>query len=122
MTESTQFIIGSNVACGDGVCGHLRRIVVDPVAHSITHLVVEPGDRRGTSHLVPIELLTSTGKQIRLRRTRSEYDALETADDTQLLPGPSGEWRECKPHIRRARPDVCLSRGDRVANARAQLR
>src|SRR5664279_1668357 len=80
MTESTEFIIASDVACSDGVCGHLRR------------LVVEPGHRRGSCHLVPIELVTSTGKEIALRCTRSEYDALETADETRLLPGPSGAW------------------------------
>jgi hypothetical protein len=92
MSESTEFIIGSEVACSDGVCGHLRRIVVDPVARSITHLVVEPGHRRGTGHLVPIELVTSTAKEIQLLCTRSEYDALETADETRLLPGASGAW------------------------------
>jgi sporulation protein YlmC with PRC-barrel domain len=92
MTESTEFIIGSDVACSDGVCGHLRRIVVDPIARSITHLVVEPGRRRGAGHLVPVELVASTGKDIQLRCPRSEYDALETADETRLLPGASGAW------------------------------
>jgi hypothetical protein len=66
---------------------HLRRVVIDPVARSITHLVVEPGHRRGAGHLAPIELVTSAEKEIQLRCARSEYDALETADETRLLPG-----------------------------------
>jgi sporulation protein YlmC with PRC-barrel domain len=67
-------------------------VVVDPLARSITHLVVEPGLRRGTGHLVPIDLVASTSEEILLRCARSEYDALETADETRLLPGPDGEW------------------------------
>jgi sporulation protein YlmC with PRC-barrel domain len=92
MNESTKFIIGSEVACSDGVCGHLRRVVVDPIARALTHLVVEPGHRRGAGHLVPIDLVTSTGKEIQLRCTKSEYDRLETADETRFLPGADGTW------------------------------
>jgi len=51
MTEATEFIIGSEVACSDGVCGDLRRVVIDPVARAVTHLVVEPRHRAG-GHLV----------------------------------------------------------------------
>ena len=58
MSDTTQFIIGTEVACSDGACGDLRRVVVDPVARAITHLVVEPRHRRGTGHLVPIDLVT----------------------------------------------------------------
>jgi sporulation protein YlmC with PRC-barrel domain len=92
MHEATEFIIGSEVACSDGVCGHLRRVVVDPVARSITHLVVEPGPWGGAGHLVPVARVTSAGKKILLGCARSEYDALEAADETRLLPGPSGGW------------------------------
>ena len=46
MTEAAQFIIGSQVVCDDGVCGELRRVVIDPVGRAITHLVVEPTAKR----------------------------------------------------------------------------
>ena len=92
MSETTEFTIGSEVACSDGVCGELRCVVVDPVARALTHLVVEPKDQPGTGHLVPIELVDSAGTEIRLRCAMSEFEALEDAEETRFLPGASGEW------------------------------
>ena len=91
MSEATEFMIGSEVACTDGVCGDLRRVVIDPVARAITHLVVEPRHRRDAGHLVPIDLVISTAKEIQLRCTRSEFAALEDAEETQFLPGVGGQ-------------------------------
>jgi sporulation protein YlmC with PRC-barrel domain len=99
MSETTQFSIGSEVACSDGVCGNLRRVVVDPVARALTHLVVEPRHRPGASRLVPIDLVTSTAQGIRLRCTTSEFAALEEAEETQFLPGASGEWSYGQEHM-----------------------
>jgi sporulation protein YlmC with PRC-barrel domain len=92
MSETTEFTIGSEVACSDGICGELARVVVDPVARALTHLVVEPKHRRGTGRLVPIELVESTAEEIRLRCAMSEFEALEDAEETRFLPGASGEW------------------------------
>jgi hypothetical protein len=89
---STQFTIGSKVLCSDGACGELRRVVVDPVARALTHLVVETPHRRGTGRLVPIELVDSTGTEIRLRCTLAEFEVLDDAEETQFLPGARGEW------------------------------
>lgn len=92
MSETAEFRINSKVVGTDEVCGELRRVVVDPVARAITHLVVEPRHRRGAGHLVPIDLVASTGNEIRLRCTRSQFNALEDAEETQFLPGASGPW------------------------------
>jgi hypothetical protein len=92
LAESAQFVIGSTVVCSDGICGELRRVVVDPVARAITHLVVEPRHRREAARLVPIDRVISTAKEIRLRITIAQFQVLEDADETQLLPGASGEW------------------------------
>jgi hypothetical protein len=92
MGETRDFTIGSKVACSDGRCGQLKRVAVDPVARTLTHLVVEPKHHRGTGHLVPIDLVDSTANEIRLRCTRSEFEALEDADETHFLPGSSGRW------------------------------
>jgi sporulation protein YlmC with PRC-barrel domain len=91
MSETSQFIIGSEVACTDGVCGDLRRVVIDPVATAITHLVVEPRHRQDAGHLVPIDLVTSTAEVIQLSCTTSEFEALEVADETQFLSGGHGQ-------------------------------
>ena len=41
MTETTPFTIGAEVSCSDGACGKVSRVVVDPVARTVTHLVVD---------------------------------------------------------------------------------
>src|SRR5665213_1840706 len=76
MSETAEFTIGSEVACSDGICGELTRVVVDPVARALTHLVVEPRNRQGTGRLVPIELVDAAAEGIRLRCTQSEFDAM----------------------------------------------
>lgn len=92
MSETAEFTIGSEVSCSDGVCGELRRVVVDPVARALTHLVVEPKHRQGTGRLVPIDLVDSTGKEIRLRCSTAEFKALEDAEETQFVPGAGEQW------------------------------
>jgi len=92
MSETTQFTIGSDVSCSDGNCGELRRVIVDPIARALTHLVVEEKHRQGTGHLVPIDLVASSGTEIHLRCTRAQFETLENAEETQFLPGAPGQW------------------------------
>jgi len=81
-----RYTIGVEVTCSDGVCGDLRCVVIDPVARVLTHLVVEPKHRQGMGRLVPIDLVDATAEEIRLRCSRSEFDALENAEETHFLP------------------------------------
>lgn len=90
MAEATPFVIGSDVSCSDGPCGSVIRVVVDPVARSVTDLVVEPPERAGLGRLVPIELVDATGTEIRLRCTQEEFEKLDSAEDTQFVPGTYG--------------------------------
>lgn len=92
MSGSTEYDIGSTVACSDGVCGDLRRVVIDPVAGALTHLVAEPRHRHGTGHLVPIDLVDSAVDEILVRCTMSEFQAPDDAEEVQFLPGASGQW------------------------------
>jgi sporulation protein YlmC with PRC-barrel domain len=92
MSETTAFTIGSEVVCSDGACGELRRVVVNPVARALTHLVVEPRFHKGTGRLVPIDLVDSAAGEIRLRCSMSEFHALEEAEETHLLQGAAGQW------------------------------
>jgi len=91
MSETAEFTIGAEVTCEDGVCGDLRRVVIDPIARTLTHLVVEPRHQRYTGHLVPIDLVDTTTKELRLRCTMAQFEALEDAEETQLLPGAPGQ-------------------------------
>jgi PRC-barrel domain len=89
MTDAT-FTIGAAVQCSDGPCGEVRRVVVDPVARALTHLVVEPTHRSGLGRLVPLELVEAGDGEVRLRCTLDEFDALASAEETDFLPGGSG--------------------------------
>lgn len=91
MSEATEFDIGTEVVCSDGVGGDLRRVVLDPVARSITHLVVEPRSRRGAGHLVPVERVASAGREIRLTCTKEELQGFDEAEETEFLPAEGAQ-------------------------------
>ena len=90
MAETTQFTIGADASCTDGVCGKVIRVVVDPVARAVTHLVVEPKHRQGLGRLVPLDLVDATTATVRLRCTVAEFETLAFAEETQFLPGSGG--------------------------------
>jgi hypothetical protein len=87
-----KFTMGSDVQCTDGACGTLRRVVVDPVARALTHLVVEPAHRERDGHLVPVALVTSAGPEIELSCSLAEFDKLEQAQEVRFMPGARGQW------------------------------
>lgn len=92
MDESPVFTIGAPVRCRDGDCGVLRRLVVDPVAKVLTHLVVEPKHWSGLGRLVPIERAECADGEVVLDCTLAEFDALEEAEETQFLPFSAPAW------------------------------
>lgn len=91
MGDTAEYSIGSEVTCSDGICGELSRVVVDPVARVLTHLVVEPKHRQGQGRLVPIDLADAGAAEIKLRCSMAEFDALEDAEETRFLPDVTGE-------------------------------
>jgi sporulation protein YlmC with PRC-barrel domain len=90
MAETTQFTIGAEASCTDGVCGEVIRVVVDPIARAVTHLVVEPKHRVGRGRLVPLDLVDATTGEVRLRCTMAAFEKLDFAEETQFLPGSGG--------------------------------
>jgi sporulation protein YlmC with PRC-barrel domain len=89
----TSFTIGAKASCTDGECGEVRRVVVDPVARTLTHLVVEPKGRLGLARLVPVDLAGPAGAsthEIRIRCTLADFARLDPAEDTQFIPGTRG--------------------------------
>jgi len=96
------FRIGADVSCSDGACGHVSRIVVDPVARQVTRLVVDQKHRKGAGRLVPVDLVDATTGQIRLRCSVAELQALQPAQETEVVPDldPTG------PHNSRLPPSV----------------
>ena len=91
MAEATQFRIGAEASCSDGVCGEVTQVVIDPVARAVTHLVVEPKHRQGLGRLVPIDLVgDASSGGIRLTCTTDEFEKLDLGEETQFLPGSGG--------------------------------
>jgi len=60
MAQTMPFTIGADASCTNGACGQVSRVVVNPVAREVTHLVVEPKDRHGPGRLVPLNLVDAT--------------------------------------------------------------
>ena len=86
----TTFTIGAPAECSDGPCGAVSRVVVDPVAREVTHLVVEPEHRAGLGRLVPLDMVEAGAGDVRLRYTLAEFEKLPSAEETDFLPGGSG--------------------------------
>jgi sporulation protein YlmC with PRC-barrel domain len=86
----TTFTIGAAAACSDGPCGAVSRVVVDPVARELTHLVIEPEHRSGLGRLVPLDLVEAGEGEVRLRCTLAEFEKLPSAEEMDFLPGGSG--------------------------------
>ncbi|HEY5016111.1 MAG TPA: PRC-barrel domain-containing protein [Streptosporangiaceae bacterium] len=90
MAGTSQFTIGTEANCSDGAVGRVSRVIVDPVAEKVTHLVVEPEHRRDRGRLVPLDLVDTAAGDIRLRCTRAEFGQLEPAEENQFIPATSG--------------------------------
>jgi sporulation protein YlmC with PRC-barrel domain len=80
----TDFAIGADVSCSDGPCGTVSRLIVEPGAETVTHLVVDP-KHRGRSRLVPVGLADAAAGRIKLRCSKAEFDKLDAAEQTELL-------------------------------------
>jgi len=99
VTTDERFLIGAEAHSADGVMlGRLIRVIVDPVARSLTHLVVEPGRGHGAarvpgrSRLVPIEQVAGTPRPdvILLLCSAQSFQSMEEAVEEWFVPG-SGE-------------------------------
>ena len=87
MPGTEQFAIGAEVSCADGACGKLSRVVVDPVARVVTHLIVEPHRGHEPARLVPLDLVDSAAGGIRVNCTSAEFDGLDPAEQTRFIEG-----------------------------------
>ena len=89
-TRTTQFTIGADATCSDGLGGEVTRVVVDPLTRTVTHLVVEPKHRR-TSRLVPLDLVDCSTGEVHLRCTVAAFDQLDAAEETHFIVGTDGD-------------------------------
>jgi len=87
MAEETEFAMGAKASCVDGLCGEVTRMIIDPAARAVTHLVVEPKHGQAPGRLVPLDLVDTTTGEIRLRCTRAEFDKLDRAEESDVVEG-----------------------------------
>jgi sporulation protein YlmC with PRC-barrel domain len=84
---ATKFTIGTRVSCSDGFCGEVSRLITDPAALTVTHLVVQPKHKKYHGRLVPLELIDTTTGDVTLRCTLAEFDELEPAEEVDVVEG-----------------------------------
>jgi len=89
---STPFTIGTEVSCSDGICGALTRVIVDPVARDLTHLVVGPAHRHAAGRLVPVRLVDPAAAPLRLRCTMEAFAALPDAEEKHFVHEADTTW------------------------------
>ncbi|BEP14159.1 hypothetical protein acdb102_24700 [Acidothermaceae bacterium B102] len=90
--RSEIWALGAVVETSDGKCGELRRLVVDPLARTITHLVVGAAHHRTGGHLVPVGLIEAVPGPVRLRCDQSTFRGLPLSESTDVLPVTTGSW------------------------------
>jgi hypothetical protein len=87
MAEPARFTIGAEASCSDGFCGKVSRLVMDPVALTVTHLVIEPKHRRESGRIVPVHLVDTTADHLRLSCSLAEFERLDPAEEVDVAEG-----------------------------------
>jgi hypothetical protein len=87
MAAETEFGIGAEASCSDGPCGEVSRLIADPAARTVTHLVITPKHRRESGRLVPLDLVETAAGKIRLRCTIAEFGRLDRAEEIDMVEG-----------------------------------
>ena len=116
MSEAAPFMFGTVVTCEDGECGELQRVVVDSYGQTVTHLVVEPGDRTSKGRMVPVELLAAASTSgIRLRCTLAHFALMDDAETTDVRTASTvdveSQWAEVRSMERFSSGHVDLGMG-----------
>ena len=96
MASQTLVTMGTRVRCADGAGGWVSRVVVDPAALTVTHLVIEPEDRQEAGRLVPLDLVHPDAGTIGLRCTTAEFYQLSPGEKKQFVPG-TGDYARYRP-------------------------
>jgi sporulation protein YlmC with PRC-barrel domain len=94
MTTVTQFVLGDNASCDGRSCGVVRRLIVDPVAETVTHLVIDPKHGKKPGRVVPLDIVEATPQGLELRCSLAAFEDLPAAEETEFLPPEDGYTSE----------------------------
>jgi hypothetical protein len=138
MAQAMEFPIGATASCPGGMRDEVSRMIVDPAARTVTHLVIEPKRSREPGRLVPFQRVdTAVGdassgcaRRGRDRRQRSGLQRHGTsplgschAEEFEFpcrgyRDDPGRGWREVSSEIRRSHgPYPCQRQRIRYSSA-----
>lgn len=80
-----QLTLGIPADAADGRWGVVADLVVDPVAWTVTHLVVEPRHHHERSRLVPLDAVASSGDRCTLELTAEEIEHSPVVEQTDFI-------------------------------------
>lgn len=88
MADASEFVLGAAVRYSDGAdCGEVERVIVDPAARTVTHLVVRVKHRHILDRLVPVGLVEAAegGSGVRLGCSVDDFRNLDPAEEKHRL-------------------------------------
>jgi uncharacterized protein YrrD len=79
--------IKAAVQCTDGPGGHVERLLVDPGARKITHIVVRESGMRGNEWMVPVgDIVSSTRETVTLKLTQKQLSYAQPFNEKAFRP------------------------------------
>jgi sporulation protein YlmC with PRC-barrel domain len=92
LSSSARFDIGASVTCaGHTTLGQVKRVVADPLARCVTHLVIGAHHRQADDRLVPIAMAHASGDGVVLSCGAAEFQAMRPAVETEFISGSLDE-------------------------------
>lgn len=75
----TDIPLNAKVQCSDEACGKTSNVIINPVNHTVTHIVVEDKKLpKNSTRLVPVSMVASTtAKQITLSCSKADVAAMQ---------------------------------------------
>ena len=85
--------VGAGVHCTDGYGGSLTRLIVDPLARRLTHVVVYDGGVPAVEHLVPIaRIAETTSNSVMLDCTEAALAAIEPFAEERYISSHASDY------------------------------
>lgn len=76
----TEIPLDAKVQCSDGSCGKTTDVIINPINHTVTHIVLKDKDlpHNNPTRLVPVDMITSVTKdQITLSCTKADVGEMK---------------------------------------------
>ena len=87
MAELLQLMAGSEVRCTDGRVGHVRGLIFDPQARTVTDLSVDASRVTQNGRIVPVGNVQSGSPVIQLACSRDDYYTFPDNEDLDFAAG-----------------------------------